>query len=400
MTHNKPSLKQLITVPATAFGQIEMAYSDCQGYQLDSLSDEERTRVPTLNPDHFFSADVYRKLALWWRAADREPLYMSGPAGSGKTTTALQFCARLHLPVVSVMARARMDRRELLGHWSVVDGNTHWVDGPAALAWRYGWVLLINEFSAAPADLWVSCNDLLEGAVLDCEATGERIVPHPQTRVIITDNTRGHADIEDGFFGRQVQDRSVIDRFWHLRVEGLTEAQEEALLLKEMPAHLLNDFAPAALKTMTHALAHAAADSRTRANGNTLGFETKNIAISHRALRRLMLILLERAAEPVTDSTNDVREAIRMAYTEALDPVSQEAIETLLLLSVGAANMALRDSRDSLASTRLHTPSLRRAEAHRALRANAPFAEKSGMALNGALDSLAAGIDSSEDVLL
>ena len=37
--------QSLITVPAREFGQIQMAYADCQGYLLDSLSPEERTRI-------------------------------------------------------------------------------------------------------------------------------------------------------------------------------------------------------------------------------------------------------------------------------------------------------------------------------------------------------------------
>ena len=160
-----------------------------------------------------------------------EYVAIMGPSGSGKTSTAMQFCARLGIPVVSVTARARMDRRELLGHWALQGGETRWIDGPALLAWKHGWTLLINEFSAAPADMWVSCNDILEGLPLDNGATGELVVPHPMTRVIVTDNTRGHSsEIDEGFFGRQIQDRSVIDRFWHMRMEGLGEAEEASLL--------------------------------------------------------------------------------------------------------------------------------------------------------------------------
>lgn len=367
--------QSLITVPAREFGQIQMAYADCQGYLLDSLSPEERTRIPQLNPHHYFSAETFRKLSLWWRAAGYEPLYISGPAGSGKTSTVLQFCSRLNVPVVSVMARARMDRRELLGHWSVIDGNTHWVDGPASLAWRHGWVLLINEFSAAPADLWVSCNDILEGAVLDCEATGERIAPHPRTRVIITDNTRGHAEIEDGFFGRQLQDRSVIDRFWHMRLEGLTKEQEAALLLKEVPLALLRDFGPEVLSRTVAVLAHAAADSRSRANASTIGFETKNIAIFHRALRRLLVILLERLSEPNFGGEEGIRAAIRMACTEALDMVSQEAIETLLMTAFGRLDELLCDSRARILARRHQDAQLSTEKVRRSVAQNAPCAE-------------------------
>ena len=71
----------------------------------------------------------------------------------------------------------------------------------------------------------------LWGAKDKNETIGELVVPHSMTRVIVTDNTRGHSsEIDEGFFGRQIQDRSVIDRFWHMRMEGLGEAEEASLL--------------------------------------------------------------------------------------------------------------------------------------------------------------------------
>ncbi len=330
-------------VPATDFG-LSAGLPCCEGRQRDELSVESFSRIPALNPAHVFTAEGYSTLALWWRMSKGEPLYISGPAGSGKTSTVLQFCARLNTPVVTVMGRARLDRRELLGHYALVDGNTIWVDGPATLAWRYGWVLLINEFSAAPADLWVSCNDILEGSPLDCDATGERIVPHPLTRVIITDNTRGHADIEEGLFGRQVQDRSVIDRFWHLRLEGLSEAEEAELLLAETPAALTRYFTERELRRLAGLLAHAAADSRTRSTQNAIGFEARDISLSHRAIKRLFVILLMKVLDSSLSDGEAIRSAIRMAFTESVDRVSREAVETLLLTQLGRIDLSLSHS--------------------------------------------------------
>lgn len=197
LSHLTPATR---TVPASVFGEHLADERDCLGYQVETLPAFARTRIPVLNSCHFFNEAHYRTLAAWWTLARREPIYVSGPSGSGKTSTAMQFCARLGIPVVSVTARARMDRRELLGHWALQGGETHWIDGPALLAWKHGWTLLINEFSAAPADMWVSCNDILEGLPLDNGATGELVVPHPMTRVIVTDNTRGHSsEIESVF---------------------------------------------------------------------------------------------------------------------------------------------------------------------------------------------------------
>ena len=133
-------------VPASEFGAHLTPYPPCRGYSFDERSDVERHRIPSVNTSHFFSHNVFAQLSLWWRFAEAEPLYISGPTGAGKSSTACQFCARLGMPVVSVMARPRMDRRELIGRWVMDEKGMRWVDGPAALAWRHGWLLLVNEY--------------------------------------------------------------------------------------------------------------------------------------------------------------------------------------------------------------------------------------------------------------
>ena len=121
--------------------------------------------------------------------------------------------------------------------------------------------------------------------------------------------------------------------------------------------------------------AHAAADSRSRANASTIGFETKNIAISHRALRRLLVILLERLSEPNFGGEEGIRAAIRMACTEALDMVSQEAIETLLMTAFGRLDELLCDSRARILARRHQDAQLSTEKVRRSVAQNAPRAE-------------------------
>ena len=342
-----------VLVQATTFGAHLAQERDCLGYNIIRLPGYARTRIPEIRPNHWFTLDHYRNLALWWTLAKGEPLYISGPSGSGKTSTAMQFCARLGVPVVSVTARARMDRRELIGHWSVKGGETVWIDGPALLAWKHGWVLLINEFSAAPADMWVSCNDILEGLPLDNGATGELVHPHPMTRVIVTDNTRGHSsEIDDGFFGRQIQDRSVIDRFWHLRMEGLTAEEEARLLGKTAPQSLTQGFSEDALIALYTALARLGADSRTQAKTQTIGFESHLVPFSHRVLQRFRDMLLDAAHQSDGESPGAlVRRLTRIAMAESLDAKASEAAQALAETTIGDLVHELRLTRTSSHST-------------------------------------------------
>ena len=347
MSFNNLSFETL-AVSASVFGDHLANERSCLGYNVQTLPTFAKSRIPMLHENHWFTTEHYRHLALWWTLAKGEPIYISGPSGSGKTSTAMQFCARLGVPVVSVTARARMDRRELIGHWAVKGGETVWIDGPALLAWKYGWVLLINEFSASPADMWVSCNDILEGLPLDNGATGELVQPHPMTRVMVTDNTRGHSsEIEDGFFGRQIQDRSVIDRFWHLRMEGLNPTEEAKLLAKTAPLSLADGFGVDALDALYRALARLGADSRTQSESQTLGFESHAVAFSHRVLQRLRDMLLDAAQQPGgTEAPNAlVRRLTRMAIAESLDSTASEAAQALAETTIGDLVHELRLSR-------------------------------------------------------
>lgn len=324
-------------VPASEFGAHLTPYPPCRGYSFDERSDVERHRIPSVNPSHFFSHDVFGQLSLWWRFAEAEPLYISGPTGAGKSSTACQFCARLGMPVVSVMARPRMDRRELIGRWVMDEKGMRWVDGPAALCWRYGWILLINEFSCAGPELWVSCNDILEGLPLELDQVGRVLPRHPEARVIITDNTRGASGeaADEGFLGRRLQDRSTIDRFWHLRMEGLNEYEETALLVATLRRDWKEALPPEVLSDLCVRLARVGADSRAAAKKTSMAFENASVAVSHRVLRRVRDILCSLLLGEAGKMNDPIRSAVRLAFSEALGAVEREAVETLFVTTLG-----------------------------------------------------------------
>ena len=193
-------------------------------------------RLITPDEDHLFDPEFFEELRLWWEWDDtRSPLYISGPSGCGKTSTVLQFLARVQAPVVTITCRRRTEKNDLIGQWGInASGGFSWFDGPAAIAWRHGCVLVINEFSLAPAEVWVALNDLFEGDALFIERKRELIARHPNARVIVTDNCRcGGAGMDSQYLARNLQDTSTIERFWHLEARWPAREAEKMLLMRK-----------------------------------------------------------------------------------------------------------------------------------------------------------------------
>jgi len=194
----------------------------------------EAALIPALEPEHAFDETFFAELKLWWEWEDTaSPLIVTGPTGSGKTSGVLQFLARVNAPALELTCRARMDKSDLIGGFTPQEGGFRWTDGPALAAWRRGLTFVVNEFSLAPPEVWVSVNDLFEGSALYVEKTGEIVHRHPNTRVVITDNSG--CGSECGYLAREALDTTTLDRCWHVRLGYLSEEEELALLSRHFP---------------------------------------------------------------------------------------------------------------------------------------------------------------------
>ena len=349
MSNEKTSVYTEIMVPASQFGTHLADLRACRAFRMSNqcaVEVEASRRIPRRDSTHRFDRQFFISLSAWWNFATNEPLYISGPAGAGKTSSVLQWCAVVGQPVISVTVRPGMEKDELLGRWVANDrGGMDWVDGPATLCWRHGWLLLINEFSAAPAEMWVSANDILEGAPLEIDATGERVERHPLTRVVVTDNTRGHASEHDaGYVGRSFMDLSVIDRFWHVHLEGLTVDEEASVLWKRVPDDLRARLPETEAMRVLTGLAEIADASRRAAAQKTVGFDNRNHPLSHRALERMATMFLRYAAgDIVLDREPELIEwVVGLGIANALDAVPRTALVTLVGTRLGELAKTLK----------------------------------------------------------
>ncbi len=61
------------------------------GYRLEDIEQELRCLIPRLDPSYVFEKDALSIMSAWFEIGSGEPLFISGPHGSGKTSFVNQY---------------------------------------------------------------------------------------------------------------------------------------------------------------------------------------------------------------------------------------------------------------------------------------------------------------------
>lgn len=286
-------------IPAQNFGLA--SETTIPGFQPLQLSPPAPAQFVAVDPCHVFEESFLEDFALWWTWHDtRTPLYIAGPTGCGKTTSVLQFLARVNVPVISVTCSRRFVKDDLVGRWGAHEGSFAWIDGPATIAWKTGAVLLINEFSLAPPEVWVGANDIFEGQPITIEKTGLSIPRHDNARVIVTDNCRCATSPESAYSSRNQQDVSTCDRFWHLQASWPSPEVETRIVLARCERVVPGGLPAPAPDILARCAARFAQATRTNPARET-DFASDDVppALSTRVLIRLCEILTQLLASGI-----------------------------------------------------------------------------------------------------
>ena len=191
--------------------------------------------TPRLDPDYAPEGDHFKDLVVWF-VHGREPLYVTGPTGSGKSSGIRQIAARLNYPVFEVTGHGRLELADLLGHLSVREGSMVFEPGALTLAMRYGGVFLLDEIDLISPDVTAGLNGILDGSPLCLSENGGEIVePHPMFRFAATANTAGAGDESGLYSGTQRQNLALMDRFTLCEVGYPSEETEISLLTRKFP---------------------------------------------------------------------------------------------------------------------------------------------------------------------
>jgi cobaltochelatase CobS len=142
-------------------------------------------------------------------------VWLAGHAGTGKSSMAEQYAARLGRPFYRINHTRDTEALSLLGMTvPKAGGGVEWQDGVLVKALRDpGAVILLDEISIAGPGALAVYHSLLEPNGSVVLETGERVLLDPRTVVLVADNTSGHGDGSGLYHGTGSTNRALLDRF-------------------------------------------------------------------------------------------------------------------------------------------------------------------------------------------
>lgn len=192
------------------------------------IIDEFDAVVPEKLPG-YVKFGYYNKLKDIVNSRQFFPVFLTGLSGAGKTQAVTQICAELKREMVRFNMSIESDEGDLLGNYSLIDGNTVYVDGPVLNAMKRGAVLLIDEIDRASNKI-MCLQAIMEGQGFLNKKTGEYVHPAPGFNIIATANTRGFGS-EEGRYLAQVMDSAFLERFYVTMEWDLADIKTEKKIL-------------------------------------------------------------------------------------------------------------------------------------------------------------------------
>lgn len=206
----------------------------------DTDKDDYLALIPAVETSYRFKNEMVRDFMAWKRF-NTEPLFLFGPTGCGKSSFIKQGYARLGTPLYRLTINEDTELAEIFGHYVLGEnGQTIFRYGPASLAAKHGFPLLLDEIGRGNPAVMVGLNGLFEGGAFTITGNGETVIPHPDFRVILTDNTNLAGDTSGNYITAMIQDKSILDRIGMTIEVGYPEEEEKALLTEKF-ASLIDD---------------------------------------------------------------------------------------------------------------------------------------------------------------
>lgn len=198
--------------------------------------------IPDIDPNYLFNVDVLKTLMMGLEM--RIPVYLWGHSGTGKTSIFEQIAARTRRPFFRVQHTANMEEEHIVGGWRLREGKTFFELGPLAMAMRYGWMYMADEYDFGRPEVTSVYQAVLEGKPLvikEADPENRVIRPHPNFAICATGNTNGQGDESGLYQGTSIQNAANYERFGVVEQMGYMDKKLEARLVSQQASIPLKD---------------------------------------------------------------------------------------------------------------------------------------------------------------
>ena len=204
-------------------------------YKPEDWNENIRCHIPIVDVNYKFQPLQLLQLIVGLKLNDN--IWISGAAGSGKSSLVEQVCARTNRPFIRINGRGDMESGAIFGQYILEDGKTIWKDGACTEAVKQGMVYCQDEPTVLPPEIAMGYQWLLEnnGKLMLTDKAGDTseklICPHDRFRFVCCDNTKGLGDESGAFAGTNVWNTATLDRFGtSIQLDYLAKQHEVAIL--------------------------------------------------------------------------------------------------------------------------------------------------------------------------
>ncbi len=155
------------------------------------------------------------------------PILLIGETGTGKTSLVRHLAFSTSNGFVRVNHNGGTSVEDIVGRWTIENGDTKWVDGILIKAMKEGLWFLADEINAAGAEINFLYHSLLDddGRVILAEKGNEVVIPHPNFRFF------GAMNPPTEYAGTKELNKALMSRFMVARVDFPPPKVEQKILV-------------------------------------------------------------------------------------------------------------------------------------------------------------------------